>query len=381
MANIIDYLKWRGDVPFDVDPFNEVDALVLCELVYANFDGIVPGTSIKDKITVEELCDKFFEKYKKEELLDSKRITKLAPFLLPEMAGSARFGGMKLAGFVNEVDEENQSQFAVCSFYLSDGTIFVAFRGTDDTLVGWKEDFNMCFSTGTGGQVKAVDYLNENFARTMKRLRVGGHSKGGNFALYASAFSKPHIKDAILDVYNFDGPGFIQEILDKKEYNEIIGRVKKFIPDESIIGMMMYTKATVSVVKSDSKGIYQHDPMSWQVVRNHFETVESVSKSSVMIDEIIKTWTTQFDYDKRALFGDIFFSSLVSSGASSMSDITSKKVRSIAQISKEIQTLNPEDQQIVMDVFGKLLSVGGDSLKNSILSKLPKSITIRKNEK
>ena len=381
MANIIDYLKWRGDVPFDADPFNEVDALVLCELVYANFDGIVPGPSIKDKITVEELCDKFFEKYKKEELLDSKRITKLAPFLLPEMAGSARFGGMKLAGFVNEVDEENQSQFAVCSFYLSDGTIFVAFRGTDDTLVGWKEDFNMCFSTGTGGQVKAVDYLNENFARTMKRLRVGGHSKGGNFALYASAFSKPHIKDAILDVYNFDGPGFIQEILDKKEYNEIIGRVKKFIPDESIIGMMMYTKATVSVVKSDSKGIYQHDPMSWQVVRNHFETVESVSKSSVMIDEIIKTWTTQFDYDKRALFGDIFFSSLVSSGASSMSDITSKKVRSIAQISKEIQTLNPEDQQIVMDVFGKLLSVGGDSLKNSILSKLPKSITIRKNEK
>ena len=184
MANIIDYLKWRGDVPFDADPFNEVDALVLCELVYANFDGIVPGPSIKDKITVEELCDKFFEKYKKEELLDSKRITKLAPFLLPEMAGSARFGGLKLAGFVNEVDEENQSQFAVCSFYLSDGTIFVAFRGTDDTLVGWKEDFNMCFSTGTGGQVKAVDYLNENFARTMKRLRVGGHSKGGGIRTY-----------------------------------------------------------------------------------------------------------------------------------------------------------------------------------------------------
>jgi hypothetical protein len=381
MANIIDYLKWRGDVPFNFDPFNEVDALALCELVYANFDGIVPGPGPKDKISIEEVCDKFFEKYKKEELLDSKRITKLAPFLLPEMANSARFGGMKLAGFVNEVDEENQSQFAVCSFYLPDGTIFVAFRGTDDTLVGWKEDFNMCFSTGTGGQIKAVDYLNENFARTMKRLRVGGHSKGGNFALYASSFAKLHIKDAILDVYNFDGPGFVQEILEKKEYNQMIGRVKKFIPEESIIGMMMYTKAKVTVVKSDLKGIYQHDPMSWQVVRNHFETVEAVASSSIKIDEIIKTWTTQFDYEKRAMFGEIFFSSLVSSGANSMSDITSKKIRSIAQVSKEIQTLKPEDQQIVMDVFGKLLSVGGDSLKNTILSKLPKSITIRKNEK
>ena len=143
----------------------------------------------------------------------------------------------------------------------------------------------------------------------------------------------------------------------------------------------MYTKAKVTVVKSDLKGIYQHDPMSWQVVRNHFETVEAVASSSIKIDEIIKTWTTQFDYEKRAMFGEIFFSSLVSSGANSMSDITSKKVRSIAQISKEIQTLKPEDQQIVMDVFGKLLSVGGDSLKNTILSKLPKTIIMRKNEK
>ena len=151
MANILDYLKWRGDVPFDIDPFNEVDALILCELVYSPFDGLIPKVGEKDKITIEELNDAFFKKFSKDLLMSRPSLTKKAPFLMCEMAHSKRFGGMKLAGFTNEVDHDNQSQFAVCTFYLSDGTIFVAFRGTDDTLVGWKEDFNMCFSEGTGG--------------------------------------------------------------------------------------------------------------------------------------------------------------------------------------------------------------------------------------
>ncbi len=381
MANLIDYLKWRGDVPFDTDPFNEVDALVLCELVYAPFDGLVPGPATKEKISIEELSKTFFAKYTKEELMASKAITKLAPFMMPEMSSSKRFKGMKLSGFVNEIDKENQSQFAVCSFYLPDGTIFIAYRGTDDTLVGWKEDFNMCFSPGTGGQLKAINYLNENFARTMKNLRIGGHSKGGNFAVYASTFAKPHIKDSILEVYNFDGPGFIDEILKTKEYKYMIPRVRKYIPEESIIGMLMYTKAKTTIIKSDLKGINQHDPMSWKICRNQFETADAIADSSILIDEIIKKWAVQFDYETRALFGDVFFSSLVSSGHTKMSQITSSAVRSVASITKEVQGLTPENQALVWDVFGKLVAAGGDSLKNSVLSVLPKNITMRKKEK
>ena len=381
MANLEDYLKWRADVPFDIDPFNEVDALVLCELVYAPFDGLVPGPNLKEKISIEELSDRFFEKYSKEELMARAALTKLAPFLMPLMTKTKRFGGMKLSGFVNDVDAQNQTQFSVCSFYLSDGTIFVAFRGTDDTLVGWKEDFNMCFSDGTGGQLRAVDYLNKNFARTMKKLRIGGHSKGGNFAVYGSTFSKDHIKDNIVEIYNFDGPGFIPEILKTVEYKKILKKVKKYIPQESIIGMLMYTKAKTKVVISDSKGINQHDPLSWQLIKSNFETVDDISSSSKLIDEIIKKWAIQFDYETRSLFGDVFFASLASStGATKLSQITSNRVRSIASLTKEVQSLDQENQALVIDVLTKLLAAGGDSLKNTLLSKLPKNLLVRKKE-
>ena len=380
MANIEDYLVWRGDIPLDVDPFNEVDNVVLCELVYSAFEGIVPGPGVKEKITIEDACHLFFSKYSDEELLSKPHLTKYAPFLMRKMINTKRFGGMKMSGFVNEVDAENQSQFAACTFYLNDGTIFVAFRGTDDSLVGWKEDFNMCFSTGTGGQLKATEYLNRNLARTMRPIRVGGHSKGGNFALYASAFCKSHIKDGILDVYNNDGPGFIKEILKTEQYKSVIKRVHKIIPNESIIGMMMYTKAKTNVVRSNNRGINQHDLLSWQVSCNRFDTAEDITASSKKIDEIVKEWTGKFDYETREAFGDIFFASLANSGATKMSHITSQKVKYIASVVKEVQSLEPENQAVVLDVLKHLVAVGGDNLKNSLLSMLPKNIIMRKKE-
>lgn len=381
MANINDYLEWRADVPFDLDPFNEVDSLVLCELVYTPFDGIVPGPGLRDKISIEEACKRFFDKYSDDEIMARNNMTKLAPFLMKKMCHSRRYGGMKLSGFVNEIDSDDQSQFSVCTFYLNDGSIFVAFRGTDDSLVGWKEDFNMCYSFGTGGQLKAVEYLNKNFYRTMKTMRIGGHSKGGNFAVYGATYCKPHVKVLITDIYNNDGPGFVPEILNDPEYKGILSRVHSFIPSEAIIGMMMYNKFKNKIVISDQKGISQHDPMSWQVVRNHFEYAPKVEESSIIIDEIIKGWTDNVDYDTRAAFGDVFFSSLAASGATKLSQITSGGVRSVASITKEIQSLDKEQQTLIYDIFKKLLNTGSDTVVNMVINKLPRGIKTRIIEK
>lgn len=382
MANIDDYLSWRADVPFSVDPFNEVDALVLCELVYANFDDIVPGPSHKTKLSIEEVCRIFFNEFSKEELLGTTAATRVAPFLMLKMANSKRFGGTKMTGFVNEIDSDNQSQFSCCSFYLTDGTVFVAFRGTDDTLVGWKEDFNMCFSSGTGGQLKAVEYLNQHLARTMRPIRVGGHSKGGNFAVYGCAFSKTHIKDNLIEIYNFDGPGFIEEILEDPKYLSVIRKTHKFIPKESIIGMLMHSKAELKIVNSNDKGIYQHNAMNWNIERNHFIYEDGLASNAITIDQTIKSWVSQFDYETRALFGDVFFSSLLtSSKASNLSEISSKKLRSIASLTKEVQSLDADNQDLVMKVIKKLALAGGESFKNSVISKFSKSETVRKKEK
>ncbi len=382
MANIEDYLTWRADVPFSVDPFNEVDALILCELVYSPFDGIVPGPGHKVKLSIEEVCQSFFEKYNEEELLSTTASTRVAPFLMRKMINTNRFGGTKLAGFVNDIDIESQSQFSCCCFYLKDGTVFVAFRGTDDTLVGWKEDFNLCFSSGTGGQLKAVEYLNNYLARTMRPIRVGGHSKGGNFAVYSCAFSKPHIKDNLIEIYNFDGPGFIEEILEDPKYKSIIKRTHKFIPKESIIGMLMHSKAKTKIVSSEEKGIYQHNIMNWKVERNHLIYEDSLATNSVTIDKTIKKWAGQFDYETRELFGEVFFASLLtSSGASNLSELSSKKIKSIASLTKEVQSLDEQNQVLIMDVIKRLALAGGESFKNSIISKFTKNEIVRKEEK
>ncbi|MCR5415530.1 MAG: DUF2974 domain-containing protein [Pseudobutyrivibrio sp.] len=381
MANLEDYLDWRADIPFSQDPFNEVDGLLLCEITYTPFDGIVPGPTIKNKITIEEACEALFNKYSEEQLRARKATTVDAPFLLKKMIGSKRFGGTRLCGFVNEIDPENQSQFSVCTYYLNDSSIFVCFKGTDDSLVGWKEDFNMCFSKGTAGQLKARDYLNENFANTMLPLRIGGHSKGGNFAVYSSTFALPHIKDSILNIYSYDGPGFIKEIIDTAEYKSILDRINGFLPKESVFGMMMFNSFKSKVVVSDAKGVNQHNPLSWQIERNVIKDGYELDSYALLVDDIMKNWAKDFNYESRALFGDILYSALSQAGATKFSQVTSSKIKSVATITKEIQGLPPEQQKIMYDIIAKLLSTSGGSLRDSVISKVTDILNFRKNEK
>ena len=380
MANIEDYLDWRSDVPFSVSPFNEVDNLILSELVYSAFDGIVPGPGVKEKISLEEACRLFFEKFDDETIISQTTMTKMAPFLMRKMAGSPRYKGTKLCGFVNELEQESQSQFAAISYYLPDGSIYACFRGTDDTLIGWREDFNMCFSAGTGGQLKAVEYLNDNFSRTMRPIRVGGHSKGGNFAVYASAFCRSSVKDNIVEVYSNDGPGFIDEIVNTSEYKSIIKRIKSIIPEQSVVGLLMCNKFTSKIIKSEAKGINQHDPLSWQVLGNHFVEADSLNGISIMIDETLKQWVVGVDYETRNLFGEIVFSALSSSGATRLSQVTGGGVRSMAALTKEYQALDKEQQQFISEILMKLVGAGGETVKNSFVDKLTKLVKTEKNK-
>ncbi len=167
MANISDYLDWRGDITMEIDPFNEVDNLVLAELAYTDFGGIVPGLNQKGQwVTIREAHDRFFSMYSEEEIMAKNSTTKVAPFLMHKMVASARFQNLRLMNYVNEIDEENQTQFSVLSFLLDDDRVYVAFRGTDNTIVGWKEDFNMSFLYQTEGQIRAAQYLNDCYGDT-----------------------------------------------------------------------------------------------------------------------------------------------------------------------------------------------------------------------
>ena len=211
MGNIFDYLEWRCDIPFDADPFNEVDNLVLAELAYTDFRGILSMDG--REISLQEACEAFFRHHTHEEILASKSFTARAPLLMEKMLCGARYRDIRLCRFLDETESARDMQLAAVTILLPDQTAYIAFRGTDGTLVGWKEDFNLSFLPETEGQRRAIQYLNRVGRDLPGSLRVGGHSKGGNLAVYAAAFCERDVQDRVLAVYSNDGPGFQEETL------------------------------------------------------------------------------------------------------------------------------------------------------------------------
>lgn len=194
MANILDYLDWRGDLTFDAAAFNEVDNLLLAQLVYVDLEGIVPAPDTGKKISVKDASRIFFERHDEKEIMKKVSMTKTAIYVLKKMAETERFRDAQLFGYVNDISLEEQSQFSVVCAVLGDKSVYVAFSGTDDTIVGWRENFNMGYLSETPGQLKAVDYLNRMAGMRMRTVRVGGHSKGGNLAVYAAVKCSPSIQ-------------------------------------------------------------------------------------------------------------------------------------------------------------------------------------------
>lgn len=373
MANISDYLDWRGDIPMSVDPFNEVDNLILAELAYTDFADIVPPPSKEHQyVTLQDACEMFFSMYSEEEIMEKNSTTKVAPFLMKKMIKSKRFESMLLMDYVNEIDEENQTQFSVISFLLPDDTIFVSFRGTDNTIVGWKEDFNMSFLYQTQGQIRAARYLDDWFGDTTKKLRLGGHSKGGNFAVYAAAFCHPRIQERIVQVYSNDGPGFLKKITEQPQYQKMLPKVISTIPESSIVGMLLENELDHRVVKSSQSGAMQHDAMSWEVLGNHFVFAENLAESSIMLDKTLKNWIYGLEPEEREEFVNILFDTLQSTGATTLDELVANKMAMMNNISKTLSELSSEKQQVLRDVIKRFAYSSGETIADNVQERLQK---------
>ena len=347
-----DYLYWRGDLPFSMDPFNEVDNLVLAQTAYVDFDGIVPE-SREDKIPIREVYNQYWLMHTKEEIKKRESFVKFAPFLLEPLAESKRFGRMNLSGYVNHINKDTQAQMSAVQFELDDGTVYVAFRGTDETLVGWKEDFNLSFMTQTEGQRLAVEYLKNNFTDTDLKLRVGGHSKGGNFAVYASAFSGDAVNRQIMEVYTNDGPGFRPEVTETEEYRNILKKTISIVPRDSVIGWLLNSELTPRVVMSTATRIRQHDAMTWQIKGNHFIKTEQ-SKESWMLEKTLSDWLVNVDDESRKIFVDQIFNILEATGADTMKDVRTATLNDLVEAFQAAIKLPKDQQKEVSEVLTQL---------------------------
>lgn len=370
MANLMDYLEWRGDLTLEKSPFNEVDNLILSQLVYVDFKGIVPGPGEKEKISVAEAARIFFETHDPEKIMKKVSMTKTAMFVLKKMAKTERFKNAMLSGYVNDISLEEQSQFAVVCVTLSDKSIYVAFSGTDDSIVGWRENFNMGFLSETPGQLKAVDYLNHLAETKQSAVRVGGHSKGGNLSVYASVKCKASMKHKIVQVYSNDGPGFSREMVDSEEYQEMLPKIKTILPESSIVGMLLEHEENYEVVKSSNNGIGQHDAMSWEVLGTKFIYGDAIAPQSIFLDETMKSWLHHLNKEQREEMINAVFSLLEEVNIRTVDDFAKIKWKTISELLKAKKELSPETQQLFSKALKLLWKTGNEKVKNNIKQKL-----------
>lgn len=314
--NIIDYLGSEFD-SFDERPLGDVDSLVLACLSYYRLPGEARAARTKRGVPLYKVfCAEWFDAMTAG-LWDPKGLIQL----LTAAVASPRLRGARLCSYVSETDDAEEKQFAACTLRFPSGDAYVSFRGTDNSLVGWKEDFNMAFETDVPSQRAAVAYLERVARGVTGKLYVGGHSKGGNLAVYSAMNCSEQAYARIEKVFSHDGPGFTAEAMASGDFAARVGKVSKTVPESSVIGMMFEQQEEYSVVRSTARGALQHDPFSWVVEGADFVRADKVSRSAVAIDQSINQWFADMSREERAGFIDALFQVLYASGQDTLAGV------------------------------------------------------------
>lgn len=356
MANLVDYLDWRGDLTLAQAPFNEVDNLILAELSFVDFRGIVPEPGQGERISLSQAAHAFFDRFPQGEKIDMGVLVPAAiPDMLRKMAASRRFGEMKLDCFVDRLDVGKGEQFAALAIETGDGSLYLSFRGTDDTLAGWKEDFELAFMPEIPAQKKAVQYV-KTVARQYprKKLRLGGHSKGGNLAVYAGVCSPERVRRRITHIWSNDGPGFYTDLLSQPQHQKMGDKIHSIVPKSSVVGMLLEHKEDYTVVDSDQLGFMQHDGFSWQVMGDHFVTLRQVTQQAQLGDQELRAWVRGLTAEQRASFVSALFDVLSASGAVTLTDLKEDRSKAVGAMLKATKDLDKETRDGLMAFLGIL---------------------------
>ena len=362
---LLDYLKWRNDVSFDVSSFNDVDNVILSCLAYTDFGELL---SEHNKIySIEETFKLFCEKHSLQEVRESKQFLERVPLLFEDMVVGDRYKGTRIGYYKDVLEKETIKQFAAVVFFLPDGTNYIAFRGTDSTITGWKEDFLMSCSSDTEGAKEAVAYLNEVAKNIEGDLILGGHSKGGNFAMYASIFCDEEVKERITKVYNNDGPGFRDEIIYTDEYKKAVPKICNIIPQTSIIGQLLSNYGKYTIIKSNATGIFQHDALTWEPTKDRFISSE-LDDFSKFVKVALGTWLKELDDETRQSVVSTVFSMIEETEAETFKEFGDSLFKNSKIILKELVNLPKEKREEMMTAMGSLAQISG----KAVFDKIPK---------
>ena len=365
MSNIIDYAQGLNAYSFDKVFFKDLDVLALTEVAYLPFDQIIT----EGEITLEKLAQYYTTlNGEKGEILSV--ITTPRIDLLRILGCSARYGNIEAFDFINKIDSNIERQFSAITYRLEDEKYLVVFRGTDENLIGWKEDFHMTFMHEIPAQQSAHQYLEKRMIEYPGEYIVSGHSKGGNLAIYACSKLDEEKQNSVTGIYAFDAPGLHESLLESEGFLRIKDRIASYIPQDSMVSVLLEPPVNAKVVKSNAILLLQHDTFSWEVGQIDFVQIENQSQLSIHADKVISSWLDTMSNNEKQEFSDVIFDVFLESGINKFADITIDTPKKIINIVNNMTRLTSEQKKMTIQVFFKLFNAQFDVFK----SYLPKPI-------
>ena len=367
MKNMLDYIKEFGHVSFEERAFSEIDALVLTELEYLPLEKVVPSDENGENfVTVKEIAEYMQEH--KQELFDENpmMITQERHEVSQVIADAPRFQSLKFFGVVSVWDKDTTKQFAAVTVEVEPSVRLVVFRGTDETLIGWKEDFLMTYSPLVAAQTDAKEYLAKQASLWGGDLMISGHSKGGNLAIYAAATQEEDVQLRIVDIFCFDSPGLYRSVLETKGYQNIVPLAMRYIPQDSLVGLMLESEVPYVIVKSNATGAMQHSAMTWEIEDGQFIKMEKLTKNSQLNDQTFKKWTESVSDEELELFWNVFFELLFSVGIDTVNDLYGQFMHYVQEFLKAAGNMDEEKRELLTRIALLLVSTRFEVWKDSL---------------
>ena len=354
MENIIAYTQ-KNLKTFDQCPFSSVDSLVLSSIAYIHFPRSMQELEGFQGIRLQEL---YRAEYFEEMFVNIPMFSEDTKTLFCAMAASPRFRDIRIKAYTEQYDLLTEKQFSAVTFQINPQLCYVAFRGTDGTLVGWKEDFNMAFQSPIPSQEEAVRYIEKTAIYCPGRLYVGGHSKGGNLAVYASAMCRENVQSRIERIFSHDGPGFLESTLQSTEFKNISERIEKTLPQSSIIGMLLEHQESFHIVKSNKAGLLQHDPFTWFVEDHDFIYGEKLTLDAAYADRTLTDWLHKLSEDDRERFVDSLYGVLTTNNLANLEELRSNWQTVIPATLHAATQLDGDTKKFLLHTLKELASLG-----------------------
>ena len=356
MANILEYIKEYGNITFQEEKFNEIDNLIFSRLSYLPFEDI----KIEEKETFETIAQKLKDiDIKKFNMKKDKELIKL-------VGKSNRYKDLLVTDYYFSRDDKKEKQFVAITIHLENEEIYISYSGTDDTLVGWKEDFNLSFMTNIPAQSEALKYIRRVYKKYNSKIHLGGHSKGGNLAVYAGIFCSKKVQDRIIDITNFDGPGFNKTVIEKEKYKRILNKINTYIPQSSLFGRLLEHEEKYIIVTSDQYTLMQHDIFSWRINNNQIEKADKVTAGSNFMNETVRNWLKTTSPKQREHFINTLYEMITKTKAKTFKEFTAEWTKNVGIILKSYKDISNEDKKEI----GKMILTFFTAVKDTIMEKV-----------